>query len=101
MTMSPSEIVQRHLEAFLAGPESELTSIAAKHQALPVYSDMGGSLFITPSLEVLMLDNDQLSPVLEASEHWRLVAIVSAAEKFPDLECLLPLRPDNASECSA
>jgi hypothetical protein len=49
MTMSPSEIVQRHLEAFLAGPESELTSIAAKHQALPVYSDMGGSLFITCS----------------------------------------------------
>jgi hypothetical protein len=96
--MSPSAIVRRHLATFLSGPKNEFTVIAAKHRALPVYSDINGSLLITPSLEIIALDND--GHLLPASEQWRLVALVSAAERYSDLQCLLPTRPEDASQCS-
>jgi hypothetical protein len=99
--MSPSAIIERHLEAFLAGPANEFTLIAAKHRALPVYSDVSGTLFITPSLEILVLDDEGgLSSPSVQSAHWRLTALVSAAEMYSDLQCLLPTRPENAPECS-
>jgi hypothetical protein len=101
MTMDVSAIVERCLNNFLAGPESELRAIALEHRALPVYSDLGGTLFITPSLEVLALDHDGgVVPTPEPSENWRLVALVSAAEKYLELQCLIPPRPPNALPCS-
>jgi hypothetical protein len=101
MTTSPSAIIERHLAAFLAGPINEFTLIADKHRALPVYSDVTGSLFITPSLEILALDNEGgISLLSEQSDERRLIALVSAAEMHADLQCLLPTPPENALQCS-
>jgi hypothetical protein len=98
--MSPTAIVTRHLATFLSGPKNEFTLVAAKHRALPVYSDINGSLLITPSLEVIALNNaGNLLPPSEQSGRSRLVALVSAAERYPDLQCLLPTRPEDASQC--
>jgi hypothetical protein len=99
--MSPSEIIERHLAAFLAGPANEFTLIAGEHRALPVYSDIGGSLFITPSLEILAVDKaGHVSRLSEQAGQSRLIALVSAAEMYPDLQCLLPMQPENAVQCS-
>src|SRR5262245_52101742 len=101
MKVDASAIVEGCLSAFLAGPDNELKSIASKYQALPVYSDMGGTLFITPRLEVLALDHDGGAvPTRELSEKWRLVAVVSAADKYPELQSLIPSRPPDALQCS-
>src|SRR5688500_12377523 len=102
MVMDVSVVIERCLSVFLAGSDSELKSIASKHRALPVYSDIGGTLFITPVLEVLALDHDGgVVPIPETSEKWRLVAVLSAAEKYPELQCLVPTRPSDACQCSA
>jgi hypothetical protein len=102
MTMDASTIVERCLSAFLAGPDSELKAIASEHQALPVYSDMGGTLFLTSALDVLTLDhNGGAAPKPETSEKWRLIAVVSGAERYPELQCLIPARPPDALQCSA
>jgi hypothetical protein len=101
MTTSPSEVIQRRLSDLMSGPDNELKSAASLHHALPVYSDLGGTLFITSELKVLMSQSDDsLSIVPESSEDWRLVALVSASEKFPALRCLLPARPADMPQCA-
>jgi hypothetical protein len=99
--MSASEAIQRHLAELLAGPDSHMRSIAVMSHALPVYSDMGGTLLITAELDLLSvaIDSD-LAPASETSEQWRLIALVSAAARYPDLQCLLPVRPAEAPSCA-
>jgi hypothetical protein len=67
---------------------------------LPVYSDMGGVLVIAPDLRVLVYDPEVLASK-EADAHWRRVALVRAAEKFPELRSLMPQRPSDAEDCKA
>src|SRR5687768_15749023 len=94
-------LIRRRLAEYLSNPAAEFQDVARQYDALPVYSDVGGTLFLTTSSKVLCLPADRVDPQEEHSPEWRLVALVSAAEKFPDLQPLLPVRPDNAPACAA
>ena len=93
--------IEKRLAEYLAGPGDELAPLARRYNALPVYRDIGGTLFLSPSGEVLSLgqtDENTLRP--EKSVEWRTVAAVAAAERYPELSCLLPVRPTSTSDCA-
>lgn len=93
--------IRRRLAEYLSNPAAEFQDVARRYDALPVYSDIGGTLFLTPSSKVLCLPTDSVDLQEEHSLEWRLVALVRAVEKFPELQPLLPVRPDNAPACAA
>lgn len=68
---------------------------------LPIYSDMGGELVISPNLDVLeyQVDDDILLSV--ADERVRSIVLVRAARRYPTLAALEPPRPKDAVVCSA
>jgi hypothetical protein len=86
-------VIRRQLAAYLSDAAAEYRDVAVQFEALPVYSDMGGTLFITPSLQVLVMRSDDEGLSEESSPEWRLVAPVAAAERFATLKQLLPTRP--------
>jgi len=70
--------------------------------ALPVYSDMGGDILLTPSGDVVFLDDEGVVTALpDAPPDWALVARIAAAEKYPELAAIVPTRPDSAPNCPA
>jgi hypothetical protein len=96
--------IEKRLAEYLADGQDiwGVAAIAKKHNALPVYLDMGGILFLSPSGEILTLahdDGDSVRP--EESIEWRTIAAVVASEKFPELVSLRPQRPTSAIDCSA
>ena len=100
MNDSPQQEIRRQLAAYLTDPAAEYRDVAIRFEALPVYSDMGGTLFITPSLQILVMRSDDGGLNEESSPEWRLVALVAAAERFAALKQLLPSRPSAALDCS-
>jgi hypothetical protein len=89
------------VRAWHDGPDPhDLGPVVRETGAIPVYSDMGGTLFIRPDGEILLLchDSDE-PPQIEPDPHWRLWAKVAGAEKYPELRVLLPIRDENATEC--
>jgi hypothetical protein len=103
-TMDTRAAIERCLTQYLVNPWDKLNLIqlARQHHALPVYSDVGGSLFLSPTGEVLTLSHtngsDTLNP--EKDPKWRLMAAVAASEKYPELRSLLPLRRSSAADCA-
>ena len=93
--------IRRRLAEYLSNPAAEFQDVARIYEALPVYSDVGGTLFLTPRSRILCLPTDSVDLQEEHSPEWRLVALVRAVEKFPELHPLLPVRPDNAPACAA
>jgi hypothetical protein len=100
MTDSPQLCVQRRLAEYLNDSAAEFRGVARQFNALPVYADLGGTLFITTSLQVLSMRSDDTAVVEEHSPQWRLVALVAAADRFPELKQLLPVRPSNVATCA-
>ena len=100
MDDSPQQVIRRQLAAYLADPAAEHRDVAIRFEALPVYSDIGGTLFITPSLQILVMRSDNGGLSEENSPEWRLVTLVVAAERFPALKQLLPTRPSAEMDCS-
>jgi hypothetical protein len=96
-------IVKALVCAWLDGPDPhDLGPMVRETSALPVYTDMGGTLFIRPDGEILLLClNSNEAPQIERDPVWRLTAVVAAAEKYPELRVLLPIRDDNAIECQS
>jgi hypothetical protein len=99
MDDSSRQSIRRRLNEYLTDPAAKYWDVASRFEALPIYSDMGGTLFITPTLQVLM-QSDGGTPSEVSSPEWKLVAFVAAAERFSELKQLLPTRPDDASDCS-
>jgi hypothetical protein len=99
MDDSLQQIIRRRLNEYLTDPAAKYWDVASRFEALPIYSDMGGTLFITPTLQVLM-QSDGGAPSEVSSPEWKLVAFVAAAERFSELKQLLPTRPDDALDCS-
>jgi hypothetical protein len=65
---------------------------------VPVYSDLGGVLVIAPDGSIRLYDNaGVITPVVDLK--WSHVARVLAAEKYPALRAVAPVRPENASTC--
>jgi hypothetical protein len=96
-----AEIIKRlSSEAVTAASPLEAREAAARTGGIPVYADMGGILVVAPDGSVLHYDpdNGQVSPVRE--DCWRIVALVKAARKFPELRQLQPRKPDTASTCA-
>jgi hypothetical protein len=82
------------------GPLVDEGEVARTMNALPVYLDMGGALGFTPDGAVLLYDwqSEQVAP--EHDEGWMIVAAVAAAEKYPELRAILPVKPPTATTCS-
>lgn len=96
------KLIESRLADYLNNPDEEpipIRPIARKHSALPVYRDIGGSLLLSPNGDVLSLSHDDDVAMLEESQEWKIVALVSAAAKYPELSCLLPKRPPGMDDC--
>jgi hypothetical protein len=93
----------RRLAAHAAahGEPDVVREAAALTGGLPVYSDMGGTLVVSPSREVLVYDHDTRSVKPEDDARWRTLARAKAAKRFPELAELSPVRPHNAMDCTA
>jgi len=104
MTTAPetSVLLARRIEGYLNGPAHELQAVARQHQALPVYTDVGGTLFLNAEGEVLFLDSGNATAGLkpERSREWQLAAKLAAVERFPELADLIPKRPEGVASCA-
>jgi hypothetical protein len=96
-----SSLIDRRIEEYLSGPPDELQEAARRHRALPVYADIAGTRFLKPNGAVLFQGSDHAGSDLtpEQSPHWQLVARLAAAERFPELSDLVPIRPPSVPDC--
>jgi len=96
-----SVLIERLIEECLRSPADPVGKTARAHRALPVYADMSGSLFLKPNGEVWFQGSESVDAALklEESPHWCLVARLAAAERFPELAELVPIRPAGAADC--
>jgi hypothetical protein len=85
----------------LSGPEGPVSHENIRRaQALPVYSDIGGTLLLTPTGEILRSPIDSTgSPTPEPDLRWRLLALVRAADKYPQLMQLRPIPDQDSTQC--
>jgi len=97
-----SVLIERRIEERLRSSADTMGKTAREHRALPVYADIGGSLFLKPNGDVWFQSSESVNSALklEESPHWRLVARLAAAERFPELAELVPIRPAGAADCS-
>jgi len=78
-----------------------IAAIAKNYHALTVYCDMGGCLAVRPDGEVLCVPDDPAMSVhIETDPIQRNLALIRATERYPDLQDLYPVRPDDAVSCS-
>jgi hypothetical protein len=84
----------REAEAATTAEMARAAAIATG--ALPVYLDIAGCLAITGDGEVLGHDWDTREVARVTDEHWKKLAYVSAAERYPELSALAPPRPSDA-----
>lgn len=79
----------------------ELVDVVRASCVLPVYMDTGATLFLRPDGKVVRLDHEAADrvPQPETAENWKIVAVVSAAKVYPQLEALVPKRPSGARSC--
>ena len=96
-----SAAIRQLIAEYVAGMEDDVAHAATRRvEALPVYSDVGGSLLLAPNGDILCLPTDSHGPpTLERDPQWQLVARVKAAEKYPQLKALLPIRDDQSVQC--
>ena len=94
--------LQRRVASYLAGPvpDEAVRRVAVEKQAFLVYSDIGGAALLSVDGRVWELPWDA-DEAQEASVPGRLLALVIAAERFPDLREMLPVRPASAPDCPA
>lgn len=94
--------VERRIREYLTGPDGPIPhDLVRRLEALPVHADAGGIVFLTPDGRVLALPDDPAdAPAVEADPQWRLVALVRAAEAYPELAVLLPARDAASEDCT-
>ena len=73
---------------------------AAVTGGLPVYSDWTGVVVLTPQGDVMYCDDERATAEPPSEDGWRLLALVKAARRYPELISLLPTRPANSALCS-
>lgn len=82
-----------------AGVDEYRRSLAKQADALPVYVDMGGVIFLSKVGELITYEPSSDEYRIEGDEKWRKAALVTMARDYPELASLLPPRPDNAIDC--
>jgi hypothetical protein len=98
-------VIQALVDRWLASPSSnapDLVDAVHASGALPVYVGMGGTLFLRPDGEILILEGgSNHDPQVETDLSWRITAVVVGVEKYPELRPLLPARPPGTEDCEA
>lgn len=96
-----SEAIRSLRDSVLSGKDPGASrSVAVATGALPVYGDIGGDLVIRDDGEILRFDPENAVTVREDDLRWRLVALSFAAERFPELAALRPVRSAESRVCS-
>jgi hypothetical protein len=97
-------LIESLVKRWLVSPvRSDLINAVRVSNALPVYSDLGGTLLLRPDGEILFLDSGSGDdePQIETDFGWRITAVVVGAEEYPELRPLLPIRPSGTEDCEA
>jgi uncharacterized protein (TIGR02996 family) len=79
----------------------QFRQLARRHNALPLYGDLGGMLLLRSGGELLSMAHDDEEPRIETCLGWRLIALTAGADFFPQLRPLLPPRPASAAPCQS
>lgn len=96
-----SAAIRRLAEEAAQQSEGSATKEAAHATgSLPVHTDMGGALAVTPDGEVVHYDFET-GATKAPEENWRIYALAKAARRFPELLDLAPPRPQGAVTCSS
>jgi hypothetical protein len=88
-------------DAAAHGESVTVREAAAKTGGVPVYSDMGGTLVLSATGEVLHYDPETRNAKVVSDPRWRKAAMKKAASRFPELIELAPTRPHDATQCAA
>jgi hypothetical protein len=93
-------LLEQRLVDCLAGslPGESVRRVAAEKRAFLVYSDIGGAALLSVDGRVWELPWDD-EDAYEATPQGRLCALVIGAERFPELQELLPIRPASTPNC--
>lgn len=95
-----SEVIARlSYEAAQGSGASDLKDAALKTGGVPVYADVGGVLVIGRDANVQRYDPETEKVQEVREEEWRVLALVKAAKKHPELKALMPARPPTARIC--
>jgi hypothetical protein len=78
----------------------EIAAFVETLDALPLYADWGGGVAIRSDGELIgFLWDEPQSIKVETDPHLRFLALVSGAERYPELELLLPQRSGRDRDC--
>lgn len=99
-----AEEIRALLERTLVGLPVDAATALDKQVALatgglPVYADIGGAIAITPEGEFRSYDHETTEVSASVDAKWRRVALTHAAEKYPSLAALRPMKPSDAIGC--
>jgi hypothetical protein len=94
-------LVKSALAEYLKQPQYGEADFAQKYQALPLYAGWTGTTYLTTAGEFWFRNCEYNPPRIEndLNESSKLVSLVLAAERHPQLASLLPSRPDGAINC--
>jgi hypothetical protein len=100
-------LIEQRIAELLASTDvrsGDYRSIATHHAALPIYADIGGCIALKPTGEWLFFHSNQRWDPPEEVEpmndnEWRVVALLAAREKYPELAEMIPRRPADAKDC--
>lgn len=79
--------------------EADASEESRAENALPVYRDLGGTLLLTRDGTVVHRSSSA-EAVVDADPTWRRLALIVAAERYPALASLRPVREVSSESCS-
>ena len=104
MRLAPESLraVETALAEYLKQPGHGDADFSARHQALPLHAGWTGTTYLTTSGEFWFRNFEYDPPRIESdlNESSKLVALIVAAERHPQLTVLLPSRPPDATTCA-
>ena len=78
----------------------EIATFVVSLHALPLYADWGGGVAMRPDGELIgFLWDEPQSIKVESDPHLRFLALVTGAERYPELASLLPQRRSSDRDC--
>jgi hypothetical protein len=103
LPVSPEWIVEstRRYVAEHSKTHLEIAKFIELVDALPLYQDMGGGVAMRADGELIGFIWDEPQSIKpETDPHLRFLALVSGAERYPELSSLSPQRTENDRDCS-
>lgn len=98
-----SALITKLIEDFIngTGPDpNNVRQLAAEKNVLPLLLDFGGMCAIDSAGDILsFVWDDTEHPQIESDPRIRNVALFQGGKKYPELNNLIPPKPDDASVC--